>query len=606
MCGICGIHLQDALVDRNHVLEAAQKLQHRGPDRTGSFFDGPVGLAHTRLSIIDLSGGDQPLFAQNRELVLIANGEIYNYVELRRELEKKGRQFETHSDSEVILHAYMEYGSGFLEHLNGMFAFALYDKTRKELLLARDRLGIKPLFIGHLPRGVAFASELKALFFLNAGDPQIDPVGLAGYFQNQFATETTTVVKDVERVLPGEAVILRQGRIAERWRYWSPLKVRPAPMDFAEAQERFDAIMTDVMVEHMRSDVPFGLFLSGGVDSSILLALLNHHANKPLRTFSVGFSGTRIRDELPVAERLAKRFATRHTAISPTPADIFSSLPLTVWAADELMRDYANLPTVLLAKAAGSELKVVFSGEGGDEVFAGYGRYRSSVVERWFKGMMAPGSGGFRTRGTLRGSWPRRLFKKNLLEAAESARGPFVRAWKNTPQGWSDLQRMQYVDLTTALPDNLLVKLDRMLMAWSLEGRVPFLDHRVVEFGLSLPDHLKVMEKQGKFFLKKWAARFLPEDHLFTPKQGFHVPVGEWLKGDLLDRLQDVLPRHPAIRQWFRVPGVKELIGRCRTSGPTSRTVWALFQFALWHQIFVVEKGRRPAERMDPVEMISR
>jgi asparagine synthase (glutamine-hydrolysing) len=606
MCGICGIYLRDGQVDRERLQEAAQKLRHRGPDHTGCFIDGPIGLAHTRLSIIDLSGGDQPLFARNGELVLIANGEIYNYIELRTELKKKGHHFETHSDSEVVLHAYMEYGSGFLEHLNGMFAFAIYDKASGELLLARDRLGIKPLFMACLPGGIAFASELKALFSLNSGDPQIDPAGLAAYLQNQFATETTTLVKNVERVLPGEAVVVRRGRIEKRWRYWSPLKVRPAPMDFAEAQERFDAMMERVMLEHIRSDVPFGLFLSGGVDSSILLALLNHHANKPLRTFSVGFSGTRIRDELPVAERLAERFASRHTSIRPTPADIFHSFPLTVWAADELMRDYANLPTILLAKAAGSELKVVFSGEGGDEVFAGYGRYRSSFMERWLKGLMAPGSGGFRTRGTLRGSWPRRLFREDLLDAARSARGPFVRAWESTPQGWSDLQRMQYIDLTTALPDNLLVKLDRMLMGFSLEGRVPFLDHRVVEFGLGLPDRLKVAGGQGKLFLKKWAARFLPEEQLFTPKHGFNVPVGEWLRGDLLDRLRPVLPRHPAIREWFRTAGVEELIARCRTSGPTSRMVWALFQFALWHQIFIVDKGRRPAERTDPVEMISR
>lgn len=604
MCGITGLFLTNGLIDHTRLHEAAQKLRHRGPDNIGTFVHGEFGMAHTRLSIIDLAGGDQPLFAREGGLALTANGEIYNYIELRRELKKRGCRFATKSDSEVILHAYTEYGLEFLQYLNGMFAFALYDKLRRQLILARDRLGIKPLFIAHLRDGIAFGSEMKALLRLNERQPELDPAGLIEYLQNQFSSGRRTLIKGYERILPGEAVCVKQGQVIKRWCYWSALQVKPMSITFQEAQEYFDTLMETVMRQHMRSDVPFGLFLSGGVDSSILLALLSRYANKPIRTFSVGFADTNLTDELPIAETVAKQFSSRHTAIRPTREAIFHSLPYTVWAADELMRDYANLPTALLAKVAGRELKVVFSGEGGDEVYAGYGRYRSSVLERWVKGLIAPGSGGFRTRGTFRGLWRRRLFNERLREAENVARKPFIKAWQKTPFGWSDLQRMQYTDLVTALADNLLVKLDRMLMGWGVEGRVPFLDHRVVEFGLSLPDHLKVERKQGKVFLKRWAARFLPKQHLLAPKRGFHVPVGEWLKGGYLARLRDILPCHHGIRAWFQPEGVVSLIDRCGTSGPTSRMVWALLQFAVWYQLFIEGNGKRPPARQDPLDLI--
>ena len=605
MCGITGMYVKNGFANRQHLIESAHTLRHRGPDHTGSYIDGPFGMAHTRLSIIDLGGGDQPLFARDGELVLIANGEIYNFIELRRDLEQAGHRFSTQSDSEVILHAYMAYGKEFLQTLNGMFAFALYDKTNQRLILARDRLGIKPLFLAHLANGVAFASEFKALMRFFDSAPEIDPAGLVEYLQNQFCSERKTILKGCERLLPGEAVCIEKGTLRERWQYWSPLTVEPVAMDGPEAHDTFVRLIETVMLEHMRSDVPFGLFLSGGVDSSILLALLCRFKDEPIRTFSVGFSGTTLTSELPQAEKLARHFGSRHTSIRPDAEAIFNCLPYSVWAADELMRDYASLPTALLAEAAGSELKVVFSGEGGDEVFAGYRRYRTSRLERWFKGVAAPGTGGFRTRGALRGRWPHRLLKPDLLPFVTAARTPFVNAWKATPGCWSNLQRMQYVDLVTALPDNLLVKLDRMLMGWSLEGRVPFLDHRVVEFGLGLPDHLKVTGKQGKSFLRHWAAKHLPPGHLGGPKRGFHVPIGEWTTGRYLTTLADVMPRHPAIQNWFRPGGVKELIAKCPSSMPATRLVWALLQFVIWYQLFIFGHGQRPPVKADPLEVIA-
>lgn len=584
----------------------ADTLAHRGPDESGTYTDGHFGMAHTRLSIIDLAGGHQPLYAGNNNLVLIANGEIYNFIELRQKLEKQGCRFSTHSDSEVILHAYLQYGFDFITELNGMFAFALYDKKNDRLLLARDRLGIKPLFLAHLPDGIAFASEIKAMLPVASMSKQLNPNGLVEYLQHQFNSGSQTLFKNVERVMPGEAIIIEKGKIVKRWRYWSALNVEQNAIGFEEAQEQFDGLMDTVMHEHMRSDVPFGLFLSGGVDSSVLLALLSRYKNEPIRTFSVGFQDTSVADELPLAIQTANRFGSKHTEIKPDRDDIINSLPYTVWAADDLMRDYANLPTALLAQHASKELKVVFSGEGGDEVFAGYGRYRSNAFQRWLKNLLEPGSGGFRTRDTIRGKLAKNLFADALLAANTTSRDAFKQAWQQTPANWTDLQRMQYTDLATALPDNLLVKLDRMLMAASLEGRVPFVDHRVVEFGLALPDELKVQGHTGKMFLKRWASRFLPEAQLFARKRGFSVPVGEWMQGDFLRILRKVLPVHPAITTWCRPDGVNDLIDNYQPGGSISQTLWALLQFAIWHDLFIDGDGNAPPAKQDPLELISR
>jgi asparagine synthase (glutamine-hydrolysing) len=604
MCGIVGRFNRQAPVNTLALEAAVARLAHRGPDDRGTFVDGNFGMGHTRLSIIDLAGGHQPLRTADGQLTLIANGEIYNFIELRAELEAKGHRFLTHSDSEVILHAYREHGEGFLSQILGMFAFALYDGARKQLILARDRLGIKPLFLAIQASGIAFASEIKGLLPLLDEQPPIDPQGLAAYLQNQFASGARTLLRGVERVLPGEALWIERGEVARRQRYWSPLQVQPLDLGYDEAASRFDDLMGRVITQHMRSDVPFGLFLSGGVDSAVLLAALSRHANEPIRTYSVGFPGTSVKDELPLALQMARRFGSHHQEIQPQARDILHSLPLTIWAADELMRDNANLPTALLAQAASQELKVVFSGEGGDEVFAGYGRYHSSLLERWFKGLLAPGSQGFRTRGTFRGPWPRKLFTPALLEQLPAVRQPVVAAWRQVPTTWTDLRRMQYIDLTQALPDNLLVKADRMLMAWALEGRVPFLDHRLVEFGLGLPDRLKVAGGVGKLFLKRWAARDIPEDYLFARKRGFHVPLGDWQDAELLGRLARVLPENPALHPWFRPEGVRELIARCREVPKGSAMLWAIVQFVLWRRFLQQGFSERPAALTDPLMLL--
>ncbi|MCB2263252.1 MAG: asparagine synthase (glutamine-hydrolyzing) [Candidatus Thiosymbion ectosymbiont of Robbea hypermnestra] len=606
MCGIAGYIMRDGARpdprELGHMLDA---LAHRGPDDRGIHISGPVGLAQVRLSIIGLATGHQPMVSESGRLALIANGEVYNYLELNALLREEGRPPRTESDSETILNAYAVHGPDFLSELRGMYAFALDDAEQGCTILARDRLGIKPLFYARLPDRIAFASEIKALLRILPERPELAPGALRQFFQNQFSSGEETPFRGVKRVLPGQALMIDRALEIRRRRYWSAADVAPRDMGPEEAHRELGLLMDAAMREHMRSDVPLGLFLSGGVDSAVLAAMLHELGAGPIRSFSVGFRDTTLADELDEAERIATHFGFEHTRLRLDLERVFGRIPHTIWAADELMRDYACLPTSILAEAAGERLKVVFSGEGGDEVFAGYRRYHPRPPERWFKALVSPGSGGFRTRGQWSRHWRRRLFGPALSAPGRVEREPVRRAWRESPPAWSDLQRRQYVDLTTALPDNLLVKTDRILMGFGLEGRVPFLDHRLVEFGLSLPDRLKVRGHRGKWLVRQWARTRLPAGHLERPKRGFHVPVGDWLRGDRLLRLGDRLVRNRGIRDWFRPEAIGELIDAGRAGPGHSREIWGLMQFAIWHRLFIEEPGLTPSPDEDPLEWVA-
>ncbi|MCC2655473.1 MAG: asparagine synthase (glutamine-hydrolyzing) [Panacagrimonas sp.] len=608
MCGIAGMVVRSGAADESVLSRMAGTLTHRGPEDQGLYVSQSFGIAHTRLAIIDLAGGHQPIFDAGRRHALVCNGEIYNYVELRAELEALGARPLSHSDSEVALHGWAQWGPKVLTRLHGMYAFALFDHLHRELWLVRDRLGIKPLYYAQLPDRLLFASEIKALLAALPSTPAVDPAALAQYFQNQASSGRDTIFRGIQRVLPGEALRIDAELHVEHVRYWRATDVVRRDDGFTqqEAVAEWEPLFAQVMREHMRADVPYGVFLSGGVDSAVLLAQLKRLHSRPIRTFSIGWADGDKMDELDDAQRIAQLLGSDHEPIRLSSQQVFRRLPRCVWAADDLMRDYACLPTLALAEAAARELKVVFSGEGGDEAFAGYGRYRPTWAERTFKSMRYPGSGGFRARGELDAGWARRLFQPVLRDALEQHRAPFVAAWSETPGHWTDLQRRQYVDLSTNLPDDLLVKADRMLMAFSVEGRVPFLDHRVVEFGLSLPDALKVRKDSGKVFLKRWAESFLPADHLWRPKSGFYVPVRRWLRGDFLSALATKLPANPAIREWCRADAVQALLARQAAKHDVTREVWSLLQFAIWHRLFVERRGARqaPGAEEDPLAWI--
>jgi len=605
MCGIAGFILCDGgRPDRAELERMAAALAHRGPDDQGIHIDGPVGLAQTRLSIIGLSTGHQPMVGEDGRLALAANGEVYNYIELNDWLRERGRRMLTDSDSETILHAYAVRGIECLEDLRGMYAFALHDAENGQLILGRDRLGIKPLFYCRLPDRVAFASEIKGLLPILPGRPEIAPAALRQFLQNQFAAGEETVVAGVRRVLPGEALIIHPDLGIERRRYWSALDVSPRRIGAEEAEAELDQLMDGAMREHMRSDVPFGLFLSGGVDSAVLAAMLDAHGAGRIKSWSVGYLGTDMPDELDEAGRVAAHFGLDHTPLHLSLSQVFGRIPHSVWCADELMRDYASLPTSVLAQTAAADLKVVFSGEGGDEIFAGYGRFRPNLLGRWLKTFIHPGSGGFRTRGQWDWRWARRLFSPVLRGAPGSDRAHFQAAWRAGPATWSDMQRRQYTDLVTALPDNLLVKTDRMLMGFGLEGRVPFLDHRLVEFGLSLPDDLKVRGRQGKWLLRRWAEPRLPPGHLNRRKRGFHVPVGDWLTDKVAARAGERLIHNRGIHDWFQVQAIPDLVRSRQAGRDSGRELFGLIQFAIWHRLFIEGPGLKPGPDEDPLDWV--
>lgn len=604
MCGIAGMLLKKGRIEEKHIKEVLRLLLHRGPDGEGIHIDRSVGLAHTRLAIIDLTSGHQPLYNQDRSLCLIVNGEIYNYLELREELQSKGYNFLTYSDCEPLLYAYQEYGMDFLKKIEGMFALALYDIPRQRLLLARDRLGIKPLYFSDTDEGVFFGSELKAIFHLTGNVPPVDLNGLIQFLQNNFISGKNTICRGIERLGPGEAMVIENCRISHRWDYWPLDGLEMDGWDFQKAAEEFDSLMSDVILKHLRSDVPIGLYLSGGIDSSALLALLSQHSNFRPQTYSIGFSSENVQSELVNAQSAADLFGSGHHSYEADNEQLLNRIVHAVWCADDLMGDYANLPVSILSENVSSKVKVVFSGEGGDEVFAGYARYRKSRLQRWYKNCLYPGSGGFRVKSFFPSRIIKDLFGPDLNSVSDQWRIPFIESWQSSPTAWSDLQRMQYVDIKTWLPNDLLVKADRMMMAWGVEGRVPFLDHRVVEFGLRLPDRLKIQGSTGKLFLRRWAERFYPAEHLSGRKRGFTVPIKDWFTDSFLEGLSQLLPRNHFIQEWFQVDGVKDLIDAHAQTGRYHQHLFRLLQLAIWYRIFVERGGEIPPVNVHPLKYL--
>ncbi len=564
-----------------------------------------VGLAHTRLSIIDLAGGHQPIRDAKGHYLLVANGEIYNFVELTAEAQADGYRFTTRSDSETILYAWDRFGVEGLQRLNGMFAFALYCVRERTLILARDRLGIKPLYFASLPDRVAFASEIKGLLPLLPHTPGVSAAALARTLEVGFNSGPNTLLEGVRRLEPGTAMIVRADLSLTCVPFWSPLELaRRDDLTPADAQAMLSTLFGQVLREHMRSDVPYGLFLSGGVDSATLLWRLSEQSAGPLRTYSVGYQDAGAGDELARAARVARHFGSTHTELRLDPRAVLNALPFSVWAADDLVYDPACLPTALLAQTAASDLKVVFTGEGGDEVFGGYGRYRRTGIQRWLKGLRDPSGIGYRDASRWTNALRHACFGRELELARGDRDAPLQRAWREVPVPWGFVQRAQYTDLRTELHDDLLVKVDRMLMGFGLEGRVPFLDHRMVEFGLSLPERIKVNGRIGKVLLKDWARDQLPAGHIEGKKRGFGVPVGGLFQGALLTEIEQRLQANPMLRDWLKPGAVAAVTGILRRTGRADDLLLQLLQVAAWYRIFLDGPVRRPSVDDDLLDWI--
>jgi asparagine synthase (glutamine-hydrolysing) len=569
MCGIAGIMMTNgAPPDEALLTRMADALGHRGPDGRGHYRSGNVGMVQTRLAIIDLETGDQPLYEPGGA-ALIANGEIYNYIELRRDPALAGINFATGSDCELPLHLYRRLGPGFASRLRGMYAIALHDAPAGRLLLLRDPFGIKPLYYAERAELFAFASEPRALLASGLVDATLDPARLAELLELQFTTGRETPFPAVRRVLPGESLVIAGGRILERSRIEALPAGGPEPASEGEALERLDAALVDSIKVHQRSDVPYGMFLSGGVDSAALLALMARTNDRPVKAFTVGFGPGKVADERAHARSLAERVGAEHVEIDFGEAEFWSLLPAVAEALDDPVADYAALPTFLLAREAGRSLKVILTGEGGDELFAGYGRYRSDMRPWWLAGRT------MRARGILDGlDLLRRRsagWRDGIAAAAHAAATP----------GRTRLQIAQAVDVADWLPNDLLTKVDRCLMAHSVEGRVPFLDSAVAALAFRLPDDLKLHRGRGKWLLRRWLEGALPEAKPFSAKRGFTVPVGVWIRR-AGERIGPLVARQAGIAELCRPEAVERLYARRGKHAGFAE--WALLFFACWHQ----------------------
>lgn len=567
MCGIAGIMSSSGVAPDRNAVEAMQRaLAHRGPDGEGLHFAGSVGMAHRRLAIIDLETGDQP-FALEDGTTLIANGEIYNYIELKQAMTDTA--FATASDCEVPLHLYRRDGTGYAAALRGMYAIAIHDPGARRLIVSRDPFGIKQLYYAEGPFGFAFASEPQALIASGLVSPDVRAKAATELLQLQFTTGAETVLSGIFRVLPGETLVVESGRIARRIRQAALPPGGPEPVDEATALDRVEQALTDSVAVHQRSDVPYGMFLSGGIDSAAVLGLMARLNDRPVRAFTVGFSDTRAVDERDAARAIALSLGADHVEVDFTEDDFWATVPKIARTMDDPVADYAELPTYKLAQEASRDLKVILCGEGGDELFGGYGRYRS-VMRPWWRYRRA-----MRSRGALEGLGVMRDDSRDWrsgVAVSESVAGA---------HGRSRLQSAQATDCADWLPHDLLIKLDRCLMAHGVEGRTPMLDPVVAGAAFCLPDDLKVRGRTGKWILRKWLETAVPAAQPFGRKQGFTVPVGEWIvrRGD---RLGPLVARQPGVAELCRPEGVEAVFRSNRRRAGFA--AWVLLFYALWHR----------------------
>jgi asparagine synthase (glutamine-hydrolysing) len=577
MCGIAGLILAPGAAPPEPAVlgRLIDALAHRGPDGTGHTVVGRVALVHNRLSIIDLVTGDQPLFAA--AATLVANGEIYNYRELRAAMPEV--HFATNSDCEPPLLLWLSDGADYAKHLRGMFAIAIHERTARTVTLTRDAFGIKPLYTAQVGDGLAFASEPQALIAAGLVRPMLRPAARDELLQLQFTTGSETIFEGIHRVLPGETLTCTDGHVIERRRL-SPLpEGGPETITEEAALARLDRALEESVDLHQRSDVPYGMFLSGGIDSTTLLTLMARLNSQPVLAFTAGFDAPGAADEREHAGAVAKTLGARHETILIDEQMVWRHLPEIVGCMDDPAMDYAIIPTWFLARRARQDVKVVLSGEGGDELFAGYGRYRKAMRPWWRGGRVMHARGSFDRVDVLRA---RPMGWRDGITAAEAA---------SADGGRSRLAAAQATDCADWLAHDLLLKLDRCLMAHAVEGRTPFLDAGVAAASFRLPDALKINGRMGKWLLRRWLEKHLPMARPFAPKQGFTVPIGEWIKGRGAG-LGPLVAAQPGVAEIADPAKVIALFGNIaeRRDGFAA---WKLLFYALWHRRHIL--GLPPA-----------
>jgi asparagine synthase (glutamine-hydrolysing) len=621
VCGICGVFETVSSGERQAGLsQMLAALEHRGPDGQGVHHGDRVTLGHARLSIIDLKGGDQPLYNEDRSVVLVCNGEIYNYRELRDELVAKGHRFRTKSDSEVLVHLWEELGPECVKRLRGMFAFVLYDQRQDVLFGARDHFGQKPLFYAEQQGRFLFGSEIKALLAWPKLERRLSTQALDEFLFYRYVPSPLTLIEGVYALPPGHHFTLRSGELRIE-RYWQPSFAPEEEMGEAAALELLERDLIDAVESHMVSDVPVGVFLSGGIDSSLMVAIASRLSEKRLRTFSISYVGSDM-DEGPHARRVAEQFGTEHLEY-PFRSDKIEECILEVASVyDQPLSDLAAMPLLFLSREAAKEIKVVITGDGGDELFGGYGRYqRAARLGRWGRRIDAEGGRIFETSRLARpGPDPlglRRLQARLGTALVPSQKSSYHRknweGWGRTGLYQPDLaervgqafrridadpgelaelhpvNRMLRLDQESALPDDLLLKTDYATMAHGLEARAPFLDPELAVTAARLPIGLKVSARETKIGLRRLSEKWLPDDLVKRPKQGFGFPIGQWFRGDLHSWVRHCLiESSETVGRYFRPEVVETLLDEHRSGRADHRgRILTLLTFELWHREFL-------------------
>jgi asparagine synthase (glutamine-hydrolysing) len=624
MCGICGklsLRRDGPSVSGELLRHMLNSITHRGPDEEGIYRSGPVGLGHRRLKIIDLTSGKQPLCNEDGTVWVIYNGEVYNYKELTSYLVAKGHRFTTASDTEVIVHLYEEFGAECVKQLRGMFSFALWDDHEQSLLLARDRVGIKPMYYCQTADSLLFASEIKAILADSSIPREVEPQAIDRFLTFFYAPGDQTVFKNIRKLEPGHYLLARNGEVKVS-RYWD-LVFEKKHRSFAAAAEDLENLLSHTVRDHMISDVPVGVLLSGGVDSSGVLSFAVENTTKPVDTFTVGFDGG-CTDERPYARMVASIYGARNYEITITPQSFWDFLPKYVWHMEEPVCEPPAIALYYVSKLARERVTVLLSGEGGDEAFAGYPSYRNFVwlekLKKWLGPMASPvGSlvaasfpGNGQTRygkyGPLlqtsledyyysHSSGPYQFFNRNFSELytsdflatiGQGIRADMAKNCFSRVQSLDPLDRMLYVDTKTWLPDDLLIKADKMTMANSLELRVPLLDHQVLEFAASLPASYKLNGTSTKHILKKALAKRLPKQILKRKKSGFPVPYAAWLNHELRPAVSEILlDRETLARGYFKRKSIESLLQSSSTGRNCSKELFSLAILEIWHRTFL-------------------
>ncbi len=625
MCGICGklVFDRESRVSPTLLKAMADSIRHRGPDDEGFYLSGQIGLGFRRLSIIDLGGGHQPLSNEDESVWIVFNGEIYNYQELRQFLLSKGHQFKTQSDTEVIVHLYEEFGEACVEKLRGMFAFAIWDERNKSLFLARDRVGIKPLYFYSSKSSFIFGSEIKAILADPEVKPEVVPAMIDRVLTFNYMPGEETLLRDIHKLAPGSSIFIKNGDIKIK-QYWD-LQVPKSTLSLSEAETQLSTLLEESVRLHMISDVPVGFLLSGGVDSSAMLCMAKGKTDQALQSFTVGFSEPGITDERPYARLAAKAYGSEHHELTISSKDFESFLPQYVWHMEEPVCEPPAVALYYVSQLAKKYVKVLISGEGGDEGFGGYQIYRNLLWLERFKSAFKPANKSL-SRGALLlnrylkwdriakyaplldvpfasyyhsgTSNPFNFFNQHLDTLYSKEFAPFVdkeqslssvKRFIEKSDNGDHVNQMLYVDTKTWLVDDLLLKADKMTMANSLELRVPFLDHKVLEFAASLPGKYKVHRFTTKYILKKVLGNRVPQEILKRKKVGFPVPYNAWLRTDLKDWIQDLLlDRETLQRGYFDKKCIEFLISQNNALGGTySKELFSLAVLELWHREFL-------------------